>query len=390
MMEAPVPLEEPLCTSTAAHIATVGLPATRGNDAGSFPLTPEGAARLIARGFAVTMESGAADCIHYTDADYAACGVEIGGRAKALGCDIVGYLPTPTASDAALLKAGALLFTNMNLDNSAVPALRALLQRHAICIRLDNIADHRGRRPFADILSEVGGCAAITAAAAMLADSVGGKGILMGGVAGIVPCEVLVTGSSIAAIAAARTALGLGATVRMFDNDTYSLRHASGQLGHGVAGSTFHPRVFENALRSADIIVATATDHAPAIDADLTAMLKRGAICFDLTGGKTFTALQAVPLNYNWQSMPRQPQQRLCITDCAMAVPRTVAMAMSNAFAALFDDIAVCDGAITNALRLNCCLRTGALTFLGKCVNARAAALLGVRTVDINLFLQFS
>jgi alanine dehydrogenase len=336
------------------------------------------------------MESGAADCIHYTDADYAACGVEIGGRAKALGCDIVVYLPTPTASDAALLKAGALLFTNMNLDNSAVPALRALLQRHAICIRLDNIADHRGRRPFADILSEVGGCAAITAAAAMLADSVGGKGILMGGVAGIVPCEVLVTGSSIAAIAAARTALGLGATVRMFDNDTYSLRHASGQLGHGVAGSTFHPRVFENALRSADIIVATATDHAPAIDADLTAMLKRGAICFDLTGGKTFTALQAVPLNYNWQSMPRQPQQRLCITDCAMAVPRTVAMAMSNAFAALFDDIAVCDGAITNALRLNCCLRTGALTFLGKCVNARAAALLGVRTVDINLFLQFS
>ena len=75
MMDAPVPLEEPLCTSTAAHIATVGLPATRGNDAGSFPLTPEGAARLIARGFAVTMESGAADCIHYTDADYAACGV---------------------------------------------------------------------------------------------------------------------------------------------------------------------------------------------------------------------------------------------------------------------------------------------------------------------------
>ena len=146
MMEAPVPLEEPLCTSTAAHIATVGLPATRGNDAGSFPLTPEGAARLIARGFAVTMESGAADCIHYTDADYAACGVEIGGRAKALGCDIVVYLPTPTASDAALLKAGALLFTNMNLDNSAVPALRALLQRHAICVRLDNIADHRGRR----------------------------------------------------------------------------------------------------------------------------------------------------------------------------------------------------------------------------------------------------
>ena len=73
-----------------------------------------------------------------------------------------------------------------------------------------------------------------------------------------------------------------------------------------------------------------------------------------------------------------------------MAVPRTVAMAMSNAFAALFDDIAVCDGAITNALRLNCCLRTGALTFLGKCVNARAAALLGVRTVDINLFLQSS
>lgn len=391
MMEAPVPLEEPLCTSTAAHIATVGLPATRGNDAGSFPLTPEGAARLIARGFAVTMESGAADCIHYTDADYAACGVEIGGRAKALGCDIVVYLPTPTASDAALLKAGALLFTNMNLDNSAVPALRALLQRHAICVRLDNIADHRGRRPFADILSEVGGCAAITAAAAMLADSVGGKGILMGGVAGIVPCEVLVTGSSIAAIAAARTALGLGATVRMFDNDAYRLRSALRQLGQGVAGSALHPRVLINALRSADVVVATDIRPLHIISADVVAEMKAGVITFDLTAGvrSVFPSMPKVDLGNASAADNTMDGRRVCYVNPANAVPRTVAMALSNTFLTMITEIFTCDG-MTNALMLNRGLQNAALTFLGKPVNAEIGALVGLRAVDINLILQFS
>ena len=100
---------------------------------------------------------------------------------------------------------------------------------------------------------EVDGRAAMAVASSLLADAIHGKGILLGGVTGIVPCEVTIIGSNMTACAAARSAIGLGATVRMFDNDGYRLREALLQLGPGVTGSSLHPRVFENALRSAPV-----------------------------------------------------------------------------------------------------------------------------------------
>ncbi|MDE5929885.1 MAG: alanine dehydrogenase, partial [Muribaculaceae bacterium] len=126
------------------------------------------------------------------------------------------------------------------------------------CIALDLIENSDSRKPFADILNEIDGRAALAIASSLLADSVHGKGILMGGVAGIVPCEVTVLGSGFDALAAARTAIGLGATVRMFDNDSYSLREADRMLGPAVITSAMHPRVLVSALRSADVVVAGA------------------------------------------------------------------------------------------------------------------------------------
>ena len=80
---------------------------------------------------------------------------------------------------------------------------------------------------------------------------------------------------------------------------------------------------------------------------------------------------------------------RLCYINAGNAVPRTVAMALSNTFVTMLDDILVCDG-VANALKLNPGLRQSAVTFLGKCVEPTAAKVLGTRVVDINLFLQFS
>lgn len=391
-MEAPIPLEEVLKATTVARQAVVGLPASKGLLDHRFPLTPEGAGMLVARGLRVKMERGAARHIHYSDEAYSRCGVEIVSRAEALGADIVVYLQSLDTADARLLKRGGLLLTFLHTARSDAESLKILLNRHVIALALDLLTDEAGRLPFADNLHEIDGRAAMAIASSLLADAVHGKGILLGGVAGVVPCEVVILGSDMAACAAAQTAVGLGATVKMFDNNVYRLREALRTLGPGVAGSTLHPRVFEGALRSADIVIAAGTDHCPAIGTDLVELMKRGVICFDLTSepGAAFPSMQRIDLDLASPSdNDGDTPVRLCYVNAGNAVPRTVAMAMSNTFVTVLDDLLVCDG-VANALKINSGLRAAALTFLGKCVNARVARLLGIRNVDINLYVQFS
>ncbi len=180
--------------------------------------------------------------------------------------------------------------------------------------------------------------------------------------------------------------------MKIFDNNVYRLRDAQRMLGPGATGSSLHPRVFESALRSADIVIATdAAGQAGIVDASLTGVMKRGVICFDLTGnpGSAFPSLQVIDLDLASPSDTSSGPTRLCYVNAGNAVPRTVAMALGNTFVTMLDDILVCDG-VANALKINAGLRAAAFTFLGKCVNRRVARLLGIRAVDINLFLQFS
>ncbi|MDE6134948.1 MAG: hypothetical protein K2F79_05180 [Muribaculaceae bacterium] len=392
-MEVNIPLEKALKINTPVRQTSVGLPASGGVADHRFPFTPEGAGMLVSRGFRVRMEEGAAEPIHYTDAAYARAGVEIVKRAEAFACDIVVSLSTLIPDDIKALRRGSLLLTLNHSVARSAPVLRSLLERHVITLALDRLADDAGNLPFADILHEIDGRAAVSLASALLADAVHGKGILLGGVAGVVPCELTVIGSDMAAVAAAQTAIGLGATVRMFDNNTYRLREAMHRLGPAVIGSSLHPRVFETALRTADIVIATDSSlRCGAIGADLVEIMKRGVICFDLTDnpGSAFPSMQHIDLDMASPSDNIGPAStRLCYINAGNAVPRTVAMALSNTFVTMFDDILVCDG-VGNALRLNPGLRRAAVTFLGKCVSPEAAGCLGIRVVDINLFLQFS
>ena len=283
-MNAPIPLEELLSVSTGKRSVVIGLPAAGGVVEHRFPLTPEGAGMLVARGFSVKMEKGAAEYIHYSDAAYTRCGVEIVERTEALAADIVLYLPPLTPTDARKLKRGALLLSFIHNRDTDRETVKLLVERHVIALALELICDEAGHRPFADILHEIDGRAAIAIASSLLADAVHGKGILLGGVAGVVPCEVMIIGSDMAAVAAAKGAIGVGATVRLFDDNVYRMREASAMLGPRAICSSLHPRVFENGLRSADIVVATdTTPRCGVVGADMVSVMKRGVICFDLT-----------------------------------------------------------------------------------------------------------
>lgn len=387
---APTPLEQLVELALNRKKITIGLPAPVAGADHRFPLTPEAAGQLVGRGFVVKMEGGAARGIHYTDLRYQQHGVDIVDRAEAFRCDIVIYLSPLAPLQARMLRRGALLLSLFDSVCKDADMVRLLLQSHVITLALDLIQDPQGQRPFADILAEIAGRASIAMASSLLADADMGKGILLGGVAGIVPCEVAILGAGIDGCAAARSALGLGALVRMFDTDTYRLRTAIRELGPGVVGSAMHPRVVLNAFRSADVVIAAAIRPSHQISAEAVSEMKRGVVILDISNSAkpVFPSLRRSDLADGRTAIASEGE-RVCYVNPGSCVPRTAAMALSNSLLTMLAEIFTCDG-LTNALMLNDGLQKAALTFLGKAVHPAMASLAGVRQVDIKLILQFS
>lgn len=409
----PTPLEAPVETATRQRRASIGLPKCLNRSEKRFPLTPEAVAALTRHGFSVLFEEGAADSIHYSDAAYLKAGARRVGRLETLQADIVIHLAPLAVADIRLLRRGALLLSLANFTRgNAKEVILELMHRRIINIAIDLIRDDAGNRPFGDILSEINGRSALTLAAAMLADPVNGKGILLGGIAGVIPCEVTIIGSCLAACSAARSALGLGAMVRLFDDDVYRLRTALRQLGGGVIGSSIHPHALENALRSADILVITGEGNQLPVEGNVDCILKRKVLVFDLSDhpGTALRGLVPVDLGEFGQDADlrasayallndrmaasaddpaARPLCRPCFVNSGSAVPRTTAMALSDTFITLLNHIGSCEG--TGAiLPLTPGLQEATLTFMGKAVNTEVARLAEVRHTDIRILLSLS
>lgn len=386
----PTTLPRQQSVSTRRQQITIGVPASACRYEKRFPLTPEGVQTLAEKGFRIKIEEGASAPIHYSDADYSCHGAEMVSRAEALKCDIIIHPALLSAEDIRQMKRGAMLMSMLNLDKITPEYVAELNRQSIISIALDLVEDNSGNLQFADILNEVAGRAAMVLASAHLADSLKGKGILLGGVAGIIPCEVAIIGSGIAAIAAATSACGLGAIVKMFDDDIYSLRRAVRELGPQIIPSSQHPNVLNKALMSADVIILTQVSNAPLITADQTDRLKKGVITFDLSDnpGSAFPAMHSADCGVD-SIETLTASKRVCYHHPANAVPRTAAMALSNSLVALFGQLYTDDGT-TNALKLSPGLQAGTITYLGKVVNAKVAAVTGCRAQDISLFIQLS
>lgn len=387
-----IPLEQPAQTTASRKTHTIGLPRCNDKAEKRFPITPEGVAMLTERGFTIKMESQAGAPIHYTDEQYSRAGAHIVNRSETLLCDIVIHLAPLSSSDIAGMRRGALLLTLLPPNRIKPDNIKSLLSRHITTIGIDMLHDNAGHKPFADILAEIDGLAAISRASSLLADAVHGKGILLGGIAGIVPCEITIIGSNIAGCATARSALGAGAVVRMFDHDVYSLRTATRELGPGVIGSSMHPRTVESALRTADVVVYAGTNPAPSFGSDITGSMKRGVIVFDLTDdcGHAFPSLPVIDLAMASPiDISPVAATRVCYVNAGSSVPRTAAMALTNTFITLLGQISACEGTV-NALKLLPGLRDATVTFMGKTVHRIVAETIGERYVDINLYLTLS
>ena len=383
----------PLATEAGFRRVSIGLPAGMSGDEKRFPLTPEAVKWLIDSydnniSLSVVIEKGAACGIHYTDARYTRCGASVSDHAATLRADIVITVAGLAFSEISRLRRGAGWLPLLSPECIEAASLRAALKRHITVISLVKVTDASGNCHIADTLAEVDGRAAIAVASGLLADSVKGKGILLGGIAGIVPCEVIVTGAGIAGTAAAKSAIGLGATVRVFDDDPAKLRYLSDSCNGAVITSSLHREVFLRAVAKADIIVNTLpVSHCrkARLSAEEMSALKKGVIIIDTAGSDVFPSVRHMDLS----SSSTASAGRVCFTNTGNAVPRTASMAVSNCMLPILEKIISAPSAV-DPIKVEPGLKTGLVAISGQVVNREAATATGLNFVDPSIYLHLS
>lgn len=378
-----VTMEQAVMIETDRRGVTIGLPSGFSHGESRFPLTPEGVAHLVEQGAKVKIEQGSGTPIHYSDATYLQHGADIVTRAEALRADIIVSVGPLTPAEATTMRRGSLLITLSSAILANQELARSLMRARVNVLAADLVSDGK-QRIVADILHEIDGCASIAIASAMLTDLVYGKGILLGGVTGIVPCEVTIIGSGMGAIAAAHNAIGFGATVRMFDNDLHSLRQAGRVLNNKAIASALHTKVLRSALQEADIVVVTPTARPFSAPLDYVDAMKSRVLVFDLTDrpGAAFPSLSLIDLSRSVSTQIQASDTRACYYNVGCRVPRTAAMALTNALTGNFETL---KEAWSSPVSMARPLRPAMMIYWGKSVSQPLSHMLKVPYFDFNI-----
>ncbi len=371
----------------------IGVPKENTNFEKRLALTPEAVALLVDAGHKVILESGAGKSINYSDSYYADSGaIIVNSRVEVFEASLIIKISPPTLQEVKLMhpRTTVLSFLQQPLLSSVV--LEAMSIKRINALAYDLVYDIEGTSPFVTAISEIEGASAITLAAELMSNAHGGKGILMGGVPGVSPTEVVIIGADVAGTIAARAALALGAMVKVFDNDINKLRLIQHTLGRTLFTSTLQPNVLRNTFRSADVVIGAMEyinqPHRDRISADLICELKEGALIIDLRlaqGGCFETTMEAC--------IPGEPTLfekhgvlHFCEMSISSRVARTASIALSNIFSNLFQAMANSGGVIGLA-QSDRGFSSGFYMFSGKMVNVYVANLFNLPVNDIGLFL---
>lgn len=349
---------DPVATETVEPSLTLGLVGNYSDtDETRFLLTPEGCGLMTSGGIRVLMERGAATDISFPDSSYRDFGVNIVSRSEALKADVVlSYRPLH-AHDIHKMKKGAALFTMMGSSLFDTNVIKSLVDKEIAYGVFDNMLSHNDEPVFANIVDEIDGRGSIMYAQEYLSYLGGGKGVLLAGVAGINPCEVLIIGDGNVVYSAAKAALAAGAFVTLMNNDISALQYAKRICGDNLNTIAIHPRVLFNRVKSADVILIGECTRPFEFPKNLSPALKDSVYL----------------LNFRE-------------THPSISVPRTVAMALSNVIVNFFDEV-ILKGGLNHMLASTPGVQAGMVTFRGKLVDKLIGSFLHLPSVDIKVML---
>lgn len=299
-------------------------------------MTPAGVAELHALGHEVLVETNAGAAIGFSDSDYRQAGATIGTDARAVfaNAELIIKVKEPQATEYPLLRSGQTLFTYLHLAADPQQA-QALMQAGVTAIAYETVTAADGSLPLLTPMSEVAGRMSVQVAATALQQANGGRGVLLGGVAGVEPGRMVILGGGVAGTNAAQMAVGLHADVTVIDRSIKRLRELSSQFGAAIKTVYSTRAAIESLLRTADVVIGAVLIPGAAapklITRDMLKLMQPGAVLVDIAidqGGcfETSHATTHAEPTYIVDGIVHY-----CVANMPGAVPRTSTLALTHA-----------------------------------------------------------
>jgi len=385
-----LPKEEMLEVRRKGKKIKIGIPSDKEKVEYRVPLTPQAVELLVSYGHEILIEKEAGKAASYSDEDYRNAGALVmDDRKDIFECDLVLRVSPFDESEIDMLKGHQALISNLQINAHCQNSIGKLLQKKLTNIAYEYLEEEDGTKPIVQLMSQISGSTSIIVISEYMSKSRDGKGALLGSVTGISPAELIILGSGTAAEFAARAALGLGAIVKVFDDNISSLRKLEEKLPQPIFTSVYYPKVMKKALKSADAVLgAMPVGMTPSfrITEDMIKKMKPGSVIIDLnvSQGGCFETSRCTDLNN--PSFVEHGVVHYCVPNLPAIVARTASIALSNVLIPIL--IAIGEiGGTDNYIKSSKSFRKGVYVYNGILTNSALAEKFNLPYKDIDLLL---
>ncbi len=386
-----MPQEEMLEVAQKRSKLFIGIPKERSLQENRVALVPEAVSLLCNNNHRVVVERGAGKPANFQDNDYSEAGAEIVDSVNGVyEANIVMKVEPLTSKEMDLVQRKQTVFSALQMAIHPKDYIKKLIAKKVNAIAFDNIQDIHGKYPVIRSMAEIAGNTSILIAAELLSNVNDGKGFMLGGVAGVPATEVVILGAGTVGEFAARSALGLGATVKIFDNSLYKLRRLQNDLGMRVYTCILQPDVLNNELKTSDVVVGAIRapgERTPCIvTEEMIKDMKMGSVLIDVSidQGGCFETSRLT--DHNKPTFIKHGVVHYCVPNITSRVARTASYALSNIFAPILLDIGDFGG-VDSMLKMNRGVRNGVYIYNGILTNKMLGKYLNLPYKDLDLLM---
>jgi alanine dehydrogenase len=372
----------------------IGIPKELNFQENRVALVPFAVATLTAIGFRVKIEAGSGLNAGFEDIEYSEAGAEICNAPEEIfKCQIVLKVAPPTLAEVELMGAEQTIISPIHLPTLEPELIENLQKRKITAIAMEYMYEVTGSFPIVQAMSEIAGISSMLIAAELLGSAQGGSGILLGGIAGVPPAKVVILGAGIVAEFATKTALGLGAEVRIFDNNVRKLMRLQNLVGRQLHTSVINPKHLTEQLISADVAIGamhSAKGRTPiVVSEDIVRRMKPGSVIVDVSidQGGCFESSEMTTLKN--PVIRKYDVIHYCVPNIPSRVPKTASNAIANILTSLMLK-AESVGGFSQMLQTHPGMRNGVYTYKGYLTNAYFGERFGLKATNLDLLMTNS
>jgi alanine dehydrogenase len=384
-------LEEKLDIKPKKGTLFIGIPKEDSFNENRIALTPDAVSVIVANGHEVWVESNAGEGANFTDIDYSEAGATICvSKEQVFEADILVKSAPVSLEECELLKFNQYIISPIHLAEMKREILAKMMEKKITALSFENLKDDTGHNPIVRSMSEIAGSAVILIAGQYLSNANEGKGVLVGGISGIPPTKVIIIGAGIVGEYAARTALAMGASVKVFDNSIYRLKRLQNNIGVRLWTSVIEPKILAKQLKTCDVAVGALSNEGGktplVVSEEMVSCMRKGSVIVDVSidhGGCFETSSVTT---HKKPTFTKYDVIHYCVPNIPSGFARTASHAISNVIMPLLLETAD-DGGMDKTIWHKINIRSGIYIFKGALTNFYLSEKFNLKYTDLNLLI---